>query len=206
VEGIFKIPTKRKAGKRENKPVGPATENNTNRYQLLEGETSENLGKEEKTKQKLLAPNTNDKGEDIPKHRKTYPSIESGPVEGGEVEMKETIDQEGVQEEEIGHEEIHVMDLEEVEVGMQALRTEHGKQEVNNMQIGKLHKMQWKLIKSKGKVAIQGNLKTTYGNLGIKINPLKPLNNTPGEEKKRGMKPHKKKIEETGVLLVDFVD
>jgi hypothetical protein len=44
---------------------------------------------------------------------------------------------------------------------------------------------------------------STIGNLGIKTNPLKSQKKSPGEEKKKGRKPHRQKIEETGALMVD---
>jgi hypothetical protein len=59
-------------------------------------------------------------------------------------------------------------------------------------------------LKGKGVGASQGSPSSTTGNLGIKTNPLKPLKKSLGEERKRGRKPHKQKIEETWALLVDL--
>jgi len=52
----------------------------------------------------------------------------------------------------------------------------------------------------KGKVVgnIQGSTSTASRNLGINTNPLKEKNKIPYEEKKKGKKPRRQKIEETG--------
>jgi hypothetical protein len=52
------------------------------------------------------------------------------------------------------------------------------------MQVVKLRKLQWKLIKGKGKGHNQENLTSSSGNLGIKTNPLKtPKKSGGGGEK-----------------------
>jgi hypothetical protein len=42
------------------------------------------------------------------------------------------------------------------------------------------------------------------GSMGIKTNPLKAQKNISGEEKKKGRKPYRQNIEETGALIVDL--
>jgi hypothetical protein len=95
------------------------------------------------------------------------------------------------------------MDLEEIVVDMPSLHEAHRDKNINNLSIYLLRKLQRDMLKGKATGSSQGMSLATIENLGIKTNPLKSQKKSPGEEKNKGRKPHRQKIEETGALMVN---
>jgi hypothetical protein len=95
------------------------------------------------------------------------------------------------------------MDLEKVEINLEALQKYHGEQEIDEMTIDQIKQLHQETLESKGKEVRLGILSGSSRSMGIRTNPLNILKKTPSEEKKRGRKPYLQVIEETGAHLVD---
>jgi len=68
------------------------------------------------------------------------------------------------------------------------------------MQVGKLHRLYRDFLSEKRKETMKDNPNSSFGNFGIKYNPLKNPKKPRGEERKKGQKPQKQVLDENGLL------
>jgi hypothetical protein len=197
-EGFTKIQTNKRHGLKTTQTSRTTlNKNSSNSFQILEGEPSEAPTKEQSKETMVTQKETIEPKEDEGKRcKKEEEPVEKGP-EDTKVKMKETPDSGAESTEESDMDASQAMELEEVELDLPRLREIHGLEKINSLTIVHIRRLQKDLENGKGKEKTSESEPPPSGVMGIKKNPLKSPKKLSGEEKRRGQKPYRQKIEET---------